>query len=184
MLIPFGVFSAAGITATGPSYDLISTTVLGSATATVTFDVTGLGSTYKHLQVRAVTRTNHGDLYDAAYMRFNGSTSTYSDHQLAGTGSSIFSQGATSGSYINAFFTAGNTGTSGSFGAAVIDYLDAFSTTKNKTIRQFSGRTTGTLVTLGSGQWMSTSAITSISFTPIYGTTWNIGTRFSIYGVK
>jgi hypothetical protein len=52
MLIPFGVFSAAGSSVSN-SYELISTTILPNSSSTsVTFDVSSLASTYKHLQVR------------------------------------------------------------------------------------------------------------------------------------
>lgn len=177
----FNSFSAGGGGAAA-DYELISTTVLGSSAASVTFS--GLGtyaSTYKHLQIRAVTiRTGN----EWALMQFNSDTTSgnyYFNHRLEGNGSSVAS-GAQS-------TVAGMVGASWSyqFGTVpnphITDITDAFSTTKNKTIRTLSGAATGRIA-LDSSLWMSTAAITSIAFKTIDASNWAIGSRFSLYGLK
>lgn len=186
MLIPFGVFSAAGAGggAAAGSYDLISTTILGSSAASVTFDVTGLGSTYKHLQVRAVTKNTTYSYADNMLMRFNGdSGSNYSRHALQGNGSSVSSFANTSQTEIPIGSFESNVSDS-KFAVNVIDILDPFSSSKNKTARNLHGNSTQPLIRLTSGAWFSTSAITSIYFFIGSGGNYAAGSRFSIYGVK
>jgi hypothetical protein len=190
MLIPFGIFSAgAGGGGGGAgSYDLISTTILGSSAASVTFDVTGLGATYKHLQIRMTPRTDRASFsVDELYMRFNSDTgSNYASHMLYGTGSSVGSLATTTQTYSRNLVGAGSTAPSSVFGAGVIDILDAFSTTKNKTNRALTGALGSgeNQIRLSSGVWMSTSATTSVSLGPVNGTNFVSGSRFSLYGIK
>jgi hypothetical protein len=76
--------------------------------------------------------------------------------------------------------------TASSFGAGVIDILDPFSTTKNKTLRGLGGITSSeaTNIALRSGSWASTSAVTSITCLPFSADNWVAGSRFSLYGIK
>ena len=191
MLIPFGVFSAAGAGggAAAGAYELISTTLISSNTASVTFDLSAYTSTYKHIQIRALARgtATYGH---ATYLRFNSDTGTnYSYHNLRANGSSVASVDSTANSTtIGAFpSVTGSSGTSGSFGASIYDIVDAFSTSKNKTVRALYGMADGGsfdyYATLTSGNWRNTAAITSIYLAPETGNFVN-GSRFSIYGIK
>jgi hypothetical protein len=153
--------------------------------------VTGLGSTYQHLQIRSTLRSDLGQTYEETKVIFNNDTgSNYTDHYLAANGSSVFSGGDTTGSYGHAqafSIAAGNSNASGIFGAGVIDILDPFETTKNKTIRTLGGRLTADgekRITLSSSAWLSTSAVTSIKIAPRIGSNWITGTRISLYGLK
>jgi hypothetical protein len=171
------------------SYDLIETITLGSTTASVTFSgLAAYASTYKHLQIRAVTRSSVASNEDFQYIQLNGDTaSNYRNHYLIGTGSSVLSGDITS-SYpagiLDAFSTPGASFVANSFGASVIDLLDAYSTTKNKTVRILSGQA-GTLnrVALSSGAWFNTASVTSITLDGVFGS-YVSGSRFSLYGVK
>jgi hypothetical protein len=67
-------------------------------------------------------------------MRFNGvSTSIYDGHWLTGNGSSVSSGSILNEPYMYLQRATNSTSTANSFAAFVIDYLDAYSTTKNKT---------------------------------------------------
>jgi hypothetical protein len=82
-----------------------------------------------------------------------------------------------------------NNATSGIFGVSIIDIHDYASTTRNKTFRFLTGndRNGAGILALFSGLWMSTSAITSLTFVPnnIGGAqTFISGTTFSLYGIK
>jgi hypothetical protein len=81
--------------------------------------------------------------------------------------------------------TPGNTATTGAFSGGVIDILDAYSTTKNKTMRIFCGHAVSgaNAIELVSGAFYNTAALAS---TEIYALTGNLlaGSRFSLYGVK
>jgi hypothetical protein len=188
MLIPFGVFSAAGAGGGGGgvlAYELISTTLLGSTTASVTFS--SIPSTYKHLQIRATTRTSSGTGYAVSYANGNN-TGPYnkSSHLLFGNGSTV-----SSGSSTNAeiFYqlpgeTAGSGATSGAFGASITDVLDYANTSKTKTFRTLNGyMASSRIISLASGNWNDLTAITSITFA-VDGGSYVSGSRFSLYGIK
>jgi hypothetical protein len=187
-LSALGIFSAAGAGGVQGDYELISTTLISSNTPSVTFDVSSFASTYKHLQLRQTTRSTNNSTEDFFYLRFNSQTTGYTNHSLGGTGSIVFSGNETS-SYPNgilsALGTTGATSPTSAFGAGVIDLLDPFATTKNKTVRLFSGNVNTAYFRLGlsSGSWMSTNATTSISVHALVGS-FVSGSRFSLYGIR
>jgi hypothetical protein len=116
-------------------------------------------------------------------MRFNADTTSYYSHALVGTGSSVIAE-AIDASVQGYPFIYYSGGLANIFGAAVIDILDAFSTTKNKTVRSLAGvAVAGASVRLHSFAYFDTQAIGSIEFFPT-GSQWAIGSRFSLYGVK
>lgn len=177
----FNSFSAGGGGAAA-DYELISTTVLGSSAASVTFS--GLGTSaaaYKHLQIRIVAHIDTAGNGDT-FMRMNGDTgSNYAWHQLYGDGTSAGSYGIASrtSGYIGT--TPGNTVGTSNFSAYVIDILDFASTSKNTTLRSFNGVTYQ--VQLASAAWLSTAAVTSLNITS-GSANFVTGSRFSLYGLK
>ena len=186
MLIPFGILGASGAGPL-PAMELISTTVLGTATPSVTFSSLGdYSSTYKHLQVRLLTRTSRTEINDSLISRFNGDTgSNYARHRLYGTGSSVASNADTSQTYILTGETSGNTNTTSSFFTTVIDILDPYSTSKNTTTRWLNGGTGAfNHIQLGSGLWNNTASVTSFAIQPVSGANLLAGSRFSLYGIK
>ena len=186
MLIPFGVLSAAG--AGGSDYELIETNILGSAQAEVVFSsLATYASTYKHLQIRMVARTNRaGDDGENVGVRLNADTgSNYADHVLVGNGSSVQSAAGTSQTRMVLAVVTATTATANAFGVSVIDILDSYSTTKNKTLRALAGlQATSSRVYLMSGLWMNTASITSATLLPLSGGSFIAGSRFSLYGIR
>jgi hypothetical protein len=184
MLIPLGFLAGSG-GGVDTDFELIETQILGSSTPSITF--TGLGtysSTYKHLQIR-VSASHDQAGGNGIFMRVNGDTgSSYSYHELGGNASSVFSGAASGQTNIQVVVGLRQSLSNNAFGAAVIDILDAYSTTKNKTVRSLSGQpSTDSLILLSSGAWLNTASITSITLGMLTG---NISTksRFSIYGLK
>lgn len=173
-------------------YELIQTQVLGSPQSIVNLSNLGqFASTYRHLQIRTLQRGTNAEVAWQAVMWLNGNTSTssYAMHQVGGNGSSLYTEAVVSGNLGGIAPTlripAAN-GTSGAFAAGVIDILDAYSTTKNKTIRTLQGvHQSQSQVVLSSGLFLSTNAIDSISF-QLQGANGNFatGSRFSIYGIR
>jgi hypothetical protein len=189
MLIPFGVFSAAGAGESN-SFELISTTILAnSSTTSVSFDVSSLGSTYKHLQARVTLRDTSTSAGSSGLWFWANSDVgyNYAWHRLKGGNSTVISEGQSSTTRILAGVGGRNGDTANIFGTTVFDILDFASTTKYKTTRGLSGNVgTGgavnTEIELTSGVWQSTSAITSVNFvSDNYLVT---GTRLSLYGIK
>jgi hypothetical protein len=184
-LSALGIFSAAGAggVAAG-TYELIETQILGSSQASVVFSNLGTySSTYKHLQIRIAGRGTHATSLLAIRLQANGvTTSSYSTHGLFGNGSSVGSYGYSSLTSMYGGILTGSSATANSFGGSVLDILDAYSTTKNKTVRVFYGGAT-TEVGYHSGAFLSTASITSINLFPD-ASSFAANSRFSIYGVR
>lgn len=184
MLIPIGFFGAGG--AAG-AYELISTAYGTGSSSVITFS--GIVGTYKHLQIRAVSREANGVRSDNPGFRIqlNGSTaSNYARHNLQGNGSTVSSSATTSSGWmLNGFSTGFNTD-SNSYGVSIIDILDYASSTKNTTIRTFggAGNSSNAIVALQSGLWNVTDAVTSITLTDNEGLNYTSASRFSLYGIK
>ena len=164
-------------------FQLISTQLISSTTATVTFS--GISQSYRHLQVRVAVRSDAAAEADAVIFNFNGDTGTnYSFHSLMGTGSSVVSNATVSGTYGLGNNIPAATATTNSFGASIIDILDYSSTTKNKTTRSLGGMNSATTsyARFISSAWLSTAAITSIVLKPTGTNNFVAGSRISLYG--
>jgi hypothetical protein len=169
------------------AYDSIATTTVGGGgTASVTFS--SIPSTYTHLQVRVTAQSNRATYsFDDLKLMFNGSTTTYGTHNLYGEGTVAESSYATN--------TVGQrtlgTNIVGNFGAYVIDILDYTNTSNNKVYRALAGTDSNgvvagfaPMINLASGLYLSTSAISSMVFTPVFGTSFNQYSSFALYGIK
>ena len=172
------------------SFESIATVTTTAAQASVTFS--SIPSTYQYLQLRynahvTASFSNNNNMN----IRFNSDTSSsYATHRLGGNGTSATSDGFTSTSI--SVDIVPSTSSTNIFGTGIIDIHDYTSSTKNKTVRGFSGYDLNNtavnggiangLVYLFSGLWINTSAITSITLLPQY--TWGVNSTFSLYGIK
>lgn len=187
MPITLGILAQARQEAAGATFQLLESTVLGSAQASVEFTnlTTKYASTYQHLQVRAVVNQNTTGGAEFLRMQVNADTAAnYSWHRLTGNGSAVSSS---AGANANHMFVGvvPLLGTSNIFGAQVIDILDPFETTKNTTVRSLSGLTGDfPFVDLFSGSWRNTASITSMKFDSNFNSSLRAGTRFSLYGIR
>ena len=184
-LSALGIFSAAGVSGVVPSdFVLLETNILGSAQSSVTFSNLGTYSpTYRHLQIRAVARSTRTDFDSAIGVQFNATTSGYFFHELQGNGSTVSSSASTSQTSMRLGFTTGNSSAASAFGAMVLDILDPYSTTKNKTFRAFTGGTDLNRIRLTSGSLVLTNSLTEIKLNDNFAN-FAIGSRFSLYGIK
>jgi hypothetical protein len=160
----------------GNAMELISTQVLSSTTASITF--ASIPQTYKHLQLRMVARS--AEIAGNTRVEFVPGTNA---HYLNGNGSSVTSGNAAAG---NVYIPANNVSTN-IFATLLADYLDYSSTTKNKTTRLFWGSNPdfgNAYIQLASVGSFSTSAITSITVVVSSGAGFIAGSRFSLYGIK
>ncbi len=177
------------------SYESIATVTVGAGgSSAVTFS--SIPSTYKHLQIRCLTRGTSNNTAPI-YLTVNGDTAAnYSTHQLLGNGATAYADGHANASYIidgwGGFQTFSGGDLANTFGVGIIDILDYANTSKYKTARALWGRdnnSSGSItgrVVFESGSWRSTSAINSLSFTTdaTYGITWAQYTQFALYGIK
>jgi len=181
------------------AYDPGSFVSIATATGTGSSDTITFSSipgTYQHLQIRFMGKsTDSATNTQYNYrLRFNSDTgSNYTRHMLNGDGSIAQATGASSVTEIGPGFTPiPNSGASltNMMGVGIIDIHDYTSTSKNKTVRVFTGtdlnRTTAPTgqVILHSGLWFATpAAITSINLQLTVGS-WTTSSTFALYGIK
>ena len=168
------------------SYDSLATVTLSTTASSITFS--GIPSGYKHLQIRGFNQTNRSDSNrDSLKMRFNLDTATnYSYHVLTGDGATASAQAGATQAFIEVDWTSSSLANANLFGTQIIDILDYANISKHKTSRTLGGNdTNGTgNVSLNSGSWRNTAAITTIELLPYVGTTFSAYSSFALYGIK
>jgi len=186
MLIPLGILAASG--GVVGDYELIESAILTSNESSVTFSNLGTySSTYKHLQIRWTGRMSTGTGVGGLFYRTNGETTNYAWHVLEGDGATVASASATSQTAGRLGNLTRNNSSSVIYSAGVSDFLDVYSTTKNKTIRIFAGSRIATAgyVDLNSSLFFGNqNAISSIEVFASGGLDLATGSRFSLYGIK
>jgi hypothetical protein len=193
-LSALGIFSAAGAGGAAPASDyvLISTTILTSTQGSVSFDVSTLASTYRHLQLRAVSKTNENVVISGLRMRLGSPTidsgSNYAAQQLFGNNSAVTTTGNPNESWMFAGTSAGANAAGSAFHAGIIDIVDAFSSTKFTAIKALYGNPESTaansLIGLNSGIWRNTATVQNIQLLCTGGASFVSGSRFSLYGLR
>lgn len=179
---------ASSLPAAAGDFESIATVTVGSGTQNeITFS--SIPSTYTHLQLRLIGRTNRTSNTQAnVVMRFNNDTgSNYAFHDLYGDGSSVTASATTSQTNIVVNRITGADAISNNFGAIIVDILDYKNTNKYKTIRALGGvdNNGSGAVSFSSGVWMNTNAITEIDLTTIAGTfNYTQYSHFALYGIK
>lgn len=181
-------FLGEGVAASTNSYESIATVTVGAGgSSSISF--TSIPSTYKHLQVRLIGRSDRGGGNNGDYIKLTMNSDTganYADHQLTGDGSTAATSVATSANFIRMNRIAATSSTTNVFGTIVMDILDYQNTNKYKTTRQLGGNDTNGSgdVWFISGLWQSTSAISSLTLTVGGGTNFLQYSSFALYGVK
>ena len=169
------------------AFDSISTTAVTSGgAASVTFS--SIPSTYTHLQIRLLARTNRtGYSNDLLKVTFNSDTATnYSAFRMYGDGGGAGTSANNTQAYMEDWIVSSDAAGSNVFGTVVIDVLDYKDTNKHKTLRSLGGfdNNGDGYVALSSGNWRSTSAITSVSIAMASGTSFKQYSHFALYGIK
>lgn len=185
-----GIIASSQIASNLTSFDSIATVTVGAGGAS-SIDFTSIAGTYKHLQLRGITRCTKADTgVENVVMSFNSNT-TYTDyrtHYLQGTGAAAEAGDLqVSSFYSNAGLTLGDNATASIYTATIIDILDYADTNKNTTVRVLSGvdvNGAGGLIRFASSVWLKTDAITSISINPRSAGNFKQYSTFALYGVK
>lgn len=168
------------------SFESIATATGTGSSGTITFS--SIPSTYKHLQIRAIVRSQEATGQTNYQFQINGDTAgNYAAHRVLGDGTTVSASGSASATSISIGAALATSTATGMMSATIIDILDYASTSKNKTVRILSGhdsnQTFAGRVDLRSGLWMSTSAVTSLSFF-FSGQNFSTSTQFALYGIK
>jgi len=179
--------SISGSKAVTNSYESIQTVTLTGTQASIEF--TSIPATYSHLQIRLMARSNRSAVVaDSFQLQFNSDTgSNYDDHYLIGDGSSAASGAEVSNTFVSLYRIAGAGASASTFGVSVTDILDYKNTNKYTTVRGLSGidNNGDGRVSLGSGLWRNTAAITSIKLFPNGGSSSFVQySTAALYGVK
>ncbi len=162
------------------TYTLISSNVLTSAAASVTFS--SIPGTYTDLVLRISANGNGSSLL---YAKINPSNSNHSYRALYGTGTTAASGDTGNGSSL---FEMGSISTATDvFGSTEI-YFPNYTVSANKPVSGFGVREinleTSNKISAIAALWSSTSAITSIELGTLGGSGFNTGSSFYLYGVK
>jgi len=163
------------------SYESISTVPVTSTVGYIEF--TSIPATFQHLQIRAIAQGASGG---SVLATFNSDTgANYSNHSLYGDGASAGAQAGSSTSNINICRNGGISTTANIFSAFVIDILDYANGNKYKTTRALNGQDLNGSgkINFESGNWRSTSAISTIRLTQ-NGSGFTQYSTFALYGVK
>jgi len=186
-----GIIASSGGAAAGGDYESIATVTVGAGGAS-TISFTSIPTTYQHLQVRMIARTNRASTVDAMSLRFNGVStgSAYAWHDLFGVGSGgggdPFAEALASQNEIKFYRATAASAASSIFGTVIVDVLDYDDTNKYKTVRYLGGQDqngSGEII-FGSGLWMSTSAVNQLDITSFTGNSFVQYSSFALYGIK
>ena len=171
------------------SYESIATVTVGAGgSSSITFS--SIPSTYKHLQVRAITNATKSGASgaDSIELTLNSdATASYSAHRLFGDGSGTTADGFSSINYSYIGVMPETVSSVSYYYAMVLDILDYANTSKYKTIRSLSGYDANGSGRVGlfSGSWQSTSAVSTITFYPDNRSAlFSQYSSFALYGVK
>ena len=160
------------------TYEPISTTTLGSASATITFS--SIPATYTDLRIILTGTTSTAG--NIPKLTFNGiTTTTYSRTDLVGNGTTATSSTAATQAYIYTGVGAQFWTTTPAFN--IIDIFSYAGSTNKTVLYSLNSDNNGSgQVDYGVGLWRSTAALTSATLT--VNSTFNIGTIATLYGIK
>jgi hypothetical protein len=164
------------------AYDSLATVTLSAATASIEF--AGIPSTYKHLQIRGIARSNGAA--DNTVIQFNGDTANnYATHYLYGNGTTASAGAETTRARFYVDVLASNA-SGAMWSGDVIDILDYANTNKYKTVRTLAGQDLNGsgIIWLASGLWQSTTAVTSIKLYLNGAVSFAQYSSFALYGIK
>jgi hypothetical protein len=167
------------------TYTLISSNVLSSSAASVTFSA--IPSTYTDLVLKCSVRlvTGSGSTIQDLIVKFNGSSTNYSITQLTGDGSGAASGRISNTTRILLSNVVDGDATSNTFGNIEV-YFPSYTVSQNKPLSAFgASENNATLagLTATAGLWRDTSAINSIELSNAVAN-FVSGSYFYLYGIK
>ena len=161
-----------------PTYDLIASNTLSSATNSVTFS--SIPSTFNDLVFLCNWK---GDSAANLYLRFNGDSSAnygYGSYGSYSSGNTVYGFGGSGGTFISSITVTGASANNIWTGTTL--HINEYKNTSVwKSCLSRSGSSNET--SLGCGTWSSTAAINSIEVFS-NGTNYSVGSIFSLYGIK
>ncbi len=173
---------SSGVAASTNSYESIATVTVASGTS-ASLEFTGISSSYTHLQIRGFFRCSSNQELN---IQLNSDTaSNYSSHELSGNGATAGTANSST-THIRTGMNTGYASAANTFSGFILDLLEYKNTNIYKTTRVLSGwdaNGSGGIM-LNSGNWRSTSAVTSIKLFPAPSDTFQQYSTFALYGIK
>ena len=168
------------------TYTLISSNVLSSSAASVTFSA--IPATYTDLVLRISARTDNGAIQSNSRIQFNSDTSSnYSETWVRGNGATAASSRVSNQTNIlEALLVDGNGATSNTFGSLEM-YIPSYTVSQNKPISTIAmTETNGTTAYIyaTANLWRNTAAITSIYIEAGATVNYLSGSSFYLYGIS
>jgi hypothetical protein len=163
------------------TYTLISSNVLSSSAASVTFS--SIPATYTDLVVRVSARGDDTSLL--LEMTLNSATSTYSNTLLLGNGATASSTRNTGQPYLRAGYVNPSGSTASTFSSGEI-YIPNYTSTTDKPMSSLGmteNNATTAYIANYANLWQTSSAITSISL-QVTGQNFVSGSSFYLYGIS
>jgi len=165
------------------TYQLISSNVLTSSAASVTFS--SIPATFTDLAVRVSLRSDRANTQDDVRITFNSTTTNYSYTYMRGNGSAVTTSFSTSDPWtwfgnIDAANAASNTFANGEL------YIPSYTVSQSKpasAIMAMEDNATASFMTANANLWRNNAAISSITFALGFGS-FVSGSSFYLYGIK
>ena len=160
------------------TYTPISRQVLASATGTVTFS--SIPSTYTDLVVLCSLRSVRTGGGADVVVRFNNSSTGFTNRRLFGSGSSAFSD-------TNEWTNGDSDAYTASTYSSMQIYIPNYASSNNKSWsvdHVLENNATDAYATLAAGLWSNTSAITSIKIYDVTTNNWKQYTTATLYGIS
>ena len=168
------------------TFELISSVTVGSGGA-ASIDFTSIPATFTDLCIELSLRNNQSNYKDTMNVKFNSSSSGYSERLLYGDGGTGSASRSAQSSFIWVY-SDGATATSNTFGNFSL-YIPNYAGSNYKSVSvdgvtEANESITGRWISvLNAGLWSNTSAITSINITTNTGLFDQYSTAY-LYGVK
>ena len=167
-------------------YQIATATVDSGGASSISF--TSIPQTYKHLQLRILSRASGSGSQADTQLTFNADNTSghyHALHYIYGDGSGAYGGQDVSSTFIYNNYQTASGASSGIFGVGITDILDYTNTNKNKVTRTLTGNDlngSGS-IWLRSGLWLQTSAINQINITST-ATGFAQYTQFALYGAN
>lgn len=161
--------------------------ILSAPVASVTFS--GIPQTFRHLKLVVQGRTDAAAEADAILIRFNGDTgASYDVQRITANNATLSGVGATAQTSIPISADGANA-RANNFVASTVDIFGYRRTDAEKWVHTYTTNfgdvsAAGDMsITLRSGRWRNTTAISSITLLPLTGTNLVSGCHFQLYGM-
>lgn len=166
------------------TFELISSSTVGSGGSS-SIDFTSIPSTYTDLCLKLSARSNLASEYEFVNLRFNSSTSGYTNRVIRGNGTSATSQ-VNGNTGFEFEMAQGNSTTANTFCNMEIYVPNYLSSVAKCVSADGVGENNATLIYMGlnAGRWTGTEAISSIQILPLVGTSWQQHSTAYLYGIK